>query len=56
MSSTSHGVKPYYFVPEPSRHPAVAALGSGVCWQAANKRVQMLNVAKKLILNMVVFV
>jgi cytochrome c oxidase subunit 3 len=27
MSSTSHGVKPYYFVPEPSRHPAVAALG-----------------------------
>ena len=27
MSSTSPGVKPYYFVPEPSRHPAVAALG-----------------------------
>ena len=27
MSSTSHGVKPYYFVPEPSRHPAVAAFG-----------------------------
>ena len=27
MSSTSHGGTPYYFVPEPSRHPAVAALG-----------------------------
>ena len=27
MSSTSHGVTPHYFVPEPSRHPATAALG-----------------------------
>jgi cytochrome c oxidase subunit 3 len=27
MSSTSHGGTPYYFVPEPSRHPASAAFG-----------------------------
>ncbi|MEN9539780.1 MAG: hypothetical protein RLZZ126_2015 [Pseudomonadota bacterium] len=27
MSSTSHGTTPYYFVPGPSRHPAMAALG-----------------------------
>ena len=28
MSSTTHGgAKPYYYVPEPSRHPASAALG-----------------------------
>ena len=27
MSSTTHGVTPYYFVPSPSRHPAMAALG-----------------------------
>jgi cytochrome c oxidase subunit III len=27
MSSTSHGGTPYYFVPNPSRHPAMAALG-----------------------------
>lgn len=27
MSSTSHGASPYYFVPGPSRHPAMAALG-----------------------------
>jgi cytochrome c oxidase subunit 3 len=27
MSSTSHGVKPYYYVPEPSRHPAFASFG-----------------------------
>ena len=26
MSSTAHGAKPYYFVPQPSRHPAMAAL------------------------------
>ena len=27
MSSTSHGQTPYYFVPEPSRHPVMAATG-----------------------------
>ena len=27
MSSTTHGKAPYYFVPGPSRHPAMAALG-----------------------------
>jgi cytochrome c oxidase subunit 3 len=27
MSSTTHGGTPYYFVPAPSRHPAMAALG-----------------------------
>lgn len=27
MSSTTHGTTPYYFVPGPSRHPAMAALG-----------------------------
>ena len=27
MSSTSHGGTPYYFVPEPSRHPVMAATG-----------------------------
>jgi cytochrome c oxidase subunit 3 len=27
MSSTAHGTTPYYYVPEPSRHPAMAALG-----------------------------
>src|SRR5450830_1547227 len=27
MSSTTNGATPYYFVPSPSRHPALAALG-----------------------------
>ena len=27
MSSATHGTTPYYFVPGPSRHPAMAALG-----------------------------
>ena len=27
MSSTTHGAAPYYFVPGPSRHPAMAPLG-----------------------------
>ena len=27
MSSTAHGTTPYYFVPGPSRHPALAAFG-----------------------------
>ena len=27
MSSSSNGHTPYYFVPGPSRHPAMAALG-----------------------------
>src|SRR6476659_2306535 len=27
MSSTTHGATPYYFIPGPSRHPALAALG-----------------------------
>ena len=27
MSSATHGTTPYYFVPAPSRHPAMAALG-----------------------------
>jgi cytochrome c oxidase subunit 3 len=27
MSSNAHGAAPYYFVPGPSRHPAMAALG-----------------------------
>ena len=27
MSSTTHGGTPYYFVPGPSRHPAMAAFG-----------------------------
>ena len=27
MSSQAHGATPYYFVPDPSRHPALAALG-----------------------------
>jgi cytochrome c oxidase subunit III len=27
MSSTTHGTTPHYFVPAPSRHPAMAALG-----------------------------
>ena len=27
MSSTTHAGKPHYFVPQPSRHPAMAALG-----------------------------
>ena len=26
-AATPHGVTPYYFVPSPSRHPAMAALG-----------------------------
>ena len=26
MSSTAHGAKPYYFVPQPSRHPVMASL------------------------------
>ncbi len=27
MSSTTHGTTPYYFIPGPSRHPAMGALG-----------------------------
>ena len=27
MSSASHGATPYYFVPAPSRHPFMAAVG-----------------------------
>ncbi len=27
MSSTTHGKAPYYFVPPPSRHPVLTALG-----------------------------
>ena len=27
MSSTTHGTTPYYFVPGPSRHPIMAAIG-----------------------------
>jgi cytochrome c oxidase subunit 3 len=27
MSSTAHGTTPYYFVPQPSRHPVMAAIG-----------------------------
>jgi hypothetical protein len=27
MSASSHGSTPYYFVPGPSRHPALAAFG-----------------------------
>ena len=27
MSSTTHGATPYYFVPGPSRHPVMAAIG-----------------------------
>ena len=27
MSATTHGTTPYYFVPEPSRHPVMAAIG-----------------------------
>ena len=27
MSSTTPGATPYYYVPEPSRHPAMASLG-----------------------------
>ena len=27
MSSTAHGTTPYYYVPEPSRHPFMAAFG-----------------------------
>jgi cytochrome c oxidase subunit III len=27
MSASSHGATPYYFVPQPSRHPAMAAAG-----------------------------
>ncbi|MBC7436832.1 MAG: cytochrome c oxidase subunit 3 [Bdellovibrionales bacterium] len=27
MSATTHGAKPYYFVPQPSRHPAFASFG-----------------------------
>ena len=27
MSSSAHGAKPYYYVPEPSRHPAFASFG-----------------------------
>jgi cytochrome c oxidase subunit 3 len=27
MSSNAHGAKPYYFVPAPSRHPAMASFG-----------------------------
>ena len=26
-AATQHGAQPYYFIPEPSRHPAMAALG-----------------------------
>ena len=27
MSANTHGSTPYYYVPAPSRHPAMAALG-----------------------------
>ena len=27
MSATTHGTTPYYFVPGPSRHPVMAAIG-----------------------------
>ena len=27
MSSTAHGTTPYYFVPQPSRHPVMASIG-----------------------------
>jgi cytochrome c oxidase subunit 3 len=27
MSATTHGAKPYYYVPQPSRHPAMVAVG-----------------------------
>ena len=27
MSNTNQGTAPHYFVPQPSRHPAMAALG-----------------------------
>lgn len=27
MSTNAHGAKPYYFIPEPSRHPFMAAVG-----------------------------
>jgi cytochrome c oxidase subunit 3 len=26
-AATQHGAQPYYFIPAPSRHPAMAALG-----------------------------
>ena len=27
MSAATHGITPYYFVPPPSRHPVMAAIG-----------------------------
>lgn len=27
MSSSTHGTTPYYFIPEPSRHPMMASIG-----------------------------
>ena len=36
MSSTTHGATPYYFIPGPSRHPVMAAIGLlGVIFGAA---------------------
>ena len=60
MSSTTHGAKPYYFLPEPSRHPAMAAFGLffvilGGCLCCSNgsakrfMKANLVNMAARLI-------
>ena len=60
MSSATHGSAPYYFVPGPSRHPAMAALGlflvilgagqwiNGVGWGAYSLTIGMILILSVL--------
>lgn len=56
MSSHAHGTTPYYFVPNPSRHPALAALGLFFVILGAGQWVNGVDWGKySLILGMVVW-
>ena len=56
MSSHAHGTTPYYFVPNPSRHPALAALGLFFVILGAGQWINGVEWGKySLILGMVVW-
>ena len=56
MSSHAHGTTPYYFVPNPSRHPALAALGLFFVILGASQWINGADWGKySLILGMVVW-
>ncbi|HYJ97588.1 MAG TPA: cytochrome c oxidase subunit 3, partial [Burkholderiaceae bacterium] len=53
-AATPHGTTPYYFVPAPSRHPAVTALGLGLVILGAGQWVNGSGWAKWLVLGGIV--